>query len=103
MKNLISSLVVVALLAGCASTPTITKEDVCAAALSAYGIYLAVINASDNPAADQIAAAQAAAAVLTAQCGWTQATTTSRASLASPAAPSPKVDEFGVPVLTPPK
>jgi hypothetical protein len=63
---LLAGLLVLA--AGC---KTVTKEDVCATAQSAYTIYLAIINADGKPSNDQILAAQAAAAILTQQCGWT--------------------------------
>lgn len=68
MKEIIPILCAVALLAGC---KTVTKEDACSAAITAYTVYLAVINADGKPSNDQILAAQAAAAVLTQQCGWT--------------------------------
>lgn len=89
MKTLLPLLCAAALLVGC---KTVTKEDACAAAVSAYTIYLAVINADGKPSNDQILAAQAAAAVLTQQCGWTNP---KRNLLA--------FDQYGVQKVLPPK
>jgi len=80
------------LLTGCT---TFNKTDACAAAQTAYGIYLAVINADGKPSDDQIVAANAAAVVLQQQCGWT-------APVAQRGMKSPRLtDKYGVPVLRP--
>ena len=89
MKTLIPILCAAALLVGC---KTVTKDDACAAANSAYTIYLAVINADGHPSQDQIVAAQAAAAVLHQQCGWS-----------NPKRNLVALDQYGVPKLVPPK
>lgn len=89
MKTLIPILCAAALLVGCR---TVTKEDACAAAVSAYTVYLAVINADGRPSADQILAANAAASVLATQCGWH-----------NPVRNLVALDQYGVPKLVPPK
>lgn len=79
------------LLTGCT---TFNKTDACAAAQTAYGVYLAVINADGKPSDDQIVAANAAAVVLQQQCGWT--------SPAQRGMKSPRLtDKYGVPILRP--
>lgn len=102
MKRLLTIAAALGLLAsGCETTPKLTKEDVCSIATTAYAIYLAVINSDGKPSDDQIAAAQAAAVVLQAQCGWgAPATiTTTRATVKS--TETKRVDAWGVPVLVP--
>ena len=93
MKPTLLCILAAAFLVGCG---TITKQDACVAAQTAYSVYLAVINADGQPSKDQVTAAQAAAAVLQSQCGW-----------ASPAAQKSKravmVDARNVPILIPPK
>lgn len=89
MKAILPILCAVALLAGC---KTVTKEDACAAAITAYTVYLAVINADGHPSADQIVAATAAASVLQTQCGWS-----------NPVRKLVAIDQYGVPKLLPPK
>ena len=92
VKTLLALLAALAL-AGCT---TFNKQDACAAAQTAYSVYLAVINADGQPSKDQILAAQAAAAVLQSQCGWTPpaAQKSKRAAM---------VDARNVPILLPPK
>lgn len=92
MKRLLALIAVAATLSGCT---TLNKHDACAAAQTAYGIYLAVINADGKPSDDQIVAANAAAVVLQQQCGWT-------APVAQRGMKSPRLaDKYGVPVLRP--
>ena len=80
------------LLTGCT---TFNKQDACAAAQTAYGVYLAVINADGKPSDDQIVAANAAAVVLQQQCGWTS-------PVAQRGGKAPRLaDKYGVPVLRP--
>lgn len=92
MKRLLALIgIFAATLSGCT---TFNKTDACAAAQTAYGIYLAVINADGKPSDDQIVAANAAAVVLQQQCGWT--------SPAQRGMKSPRLtDKYGVPVLRP--
>ena len=86
------ALLVACLLAGCT---TINKQDACAAAQTAYSVYLAVINAKGNPSNDQILAAQAAAVVLQQQCGWTPPGVGSKGV--------PVNARRGVPIILPPE
>ena len=90
--KIILALLAAALLAGCT---TINKQDACAAAQTAYSVYLAVINAKGNPSNDQILAAQAAAVVLQQQCGWTPPGVGSKGV--------PVNDRRGVPIILPPE
>jgi outer membrane murein-binding lipoprotein Lpp len=83
-------------LAGCT---TFQKQDACVAAQTAYSVYLAVINADGKPSQDQIVAAQAAAAVLQSQCGWTPP----EAQKGMRAKPGVRVDGNMVPIILPPK
>lgn len=96
MKTILS-IVACTLLVGCS---TITKQDACNTAQAAYAAYLvyqqAQINGGKPPSQDQILAAQAAAAVLTTQCGWTPP-----AAFKAIALPPPN-DRFGVPIILPP-
>lgn len=90
MKRLI--LILGLALTGCT---TFSKQDACAAAQTAYGVYLAVINADGKPSDDQIVAANAAAVVLQQQCGWTS-------PVAQRGGKAPRLaDKYGVPVLRP--
>ena len=92
MKKLLVIIPLAGFLTGCT---TFNKQDACAAAQTAYGIYLAVINADGQPSDDQIVAANAAAVVLQQQCGWT-------APVAQRGMKSVRlVDKYGVPVLRP--
>lgn len=90
--KIILALLAAALLVGCT---TINKQDACAAAQTAYSVYLAVINAKGNPSNDQILAAQAAAVVLQQQCGWTPPGVGSKGV--------PVNDRRGVPIILPPE
>lgn len=96
MKRILISALATGLLAGCT---TVNKSDACNAATTAYSVYLAVINAKGNPSHDQIIAAQAAAAVLTAQCGWSTPGAIAVRDMMLP----PPNDRNGVPILLPPK
>ena len=90
MKKLI--LILGLALTGCT---TFNKQDACAAAQTAYGVYLAVINADGKPSDDQIVAANVAAVVLQQQCGWTS-------PVAQRGGKAPRLaDKYGVPVLRP--
>lgn len=95
MKTLLAILAA-CVLAGCT---TFNKQDACAAAQTAYSVYLAVINADGQPSKDQILAAQAAAAVLQSQCGWTRPSATKSRSVKA----SARVDGNMVPIILPPK
>ncbi len=90
MKKLLALLSLAAVLNGCT---TFNKTDACMAAQTAYGVYLAVINADGKPSDDQIVAANAAAVVLQQQCGWVPPATKSRSVKLT--------DKYGVPVLRP--
>ncbi len=90
MKKLLALLSLAAILNGCT---TFNKQDACMAAQTAYGVYLAVINADGKPSDDQIVAANAAAVVLQQQCGWVSPATKSRSVKLT--------DKYGVPVLRP--
>ena len=79
------------LVTGCT---TFNKQNACMAAQTAYGVYLAVINADGQPSDDQIVAANAAAVVLQQQCGWTSPAQRGMKS-------SRLADKYGVPVLKP--
>lgn len=92
MKRLLA--LPLALVLGCS---TVSKQDACTAAQSAYAIYLAVINAEGTPSKDQILAATAAAAVLQSQCGWAAPVQTRSLN------PAVRSDAYGVPVLLPPR
>ena len=94
-RKLLTLLASCLVLVGCQSVPEITHEDVCAMATTAYAVYLAIIYSDGKPSEDQIAAAQAAAIVLQAQCGWV-----------APEIPEGiakintiRIDRYGVPVL----
>jgi len=94
-RKLLTLLASCLVLVGCQSVPEITHEDVCAMATTAYAAYLAIIYSDGKPSEDQIAAAQAAAIVLQAQCGWV-----------APEIPEGiakintiRIDRYGVPVL----
>ena len=93
MKKLLTFIgICAATITGCT---TFSKTDACAAAQTAYGVYLAVINADGKPSDDQIVAANAAAVVLQQQCGWT-------APVAQRGGKAPRLaDKYGVPVLKP--
>jgi len=87
-------IVACALLVGCS---TITKQDACDTAQAAYIAYKqAQINGGNPPSQDQINAAQAAAAILTIQCGWTPPAASKAIAL------PPPNDRFGVPIIIPP-
>lgn len=82
------------LVSGCAGTPE-ENQDRCDKARAVYTTYLAV-SAVRNPSADEVAAAKAAGAILTAWCGWE--------TPASGAATRGKTtDKNGVPILIPPQ
>ena len=92
MKKLLVIIPLAGFLTGCT---TFNKQDACAAAQTAYGVYLAVINADGKPSDDQIVAANAAAVVLQQQCGWT-------APVAQRGGKAPRLaDKYEVPVLKP--
>jgi len=93
MKKLLTLIgICAATITGCT---TFNKQDACAAAQTAYGVYLAVINADGKPSDDQIVAANAAAVVLQQQCGWTS-------PVAQRGGKAPRLaDKYGVPVLRP--
>ena len=92
MKNLLALISVAAVLSGCT---TINKTDACMAAQTAYGVYLAVINADGRPSDDQIVAANAAAVVLQQQCGWVPPAATKSKAIVR------RTDSYGVPILHP--
>ena len=93
MKPLPALLAALAL-AGCT---TFNKADACATAQTAYSVYLAIINADGQPSKDQILAAQAAAAVLQQQCGWTPPMVSKKTKSAI------FIDANKVPIILPPK
>lgn len=103
--QLITTLIGIALLAGC-STTSINKQEVCAGAAATYAAYLAVINANGVPSRDQIVGALAAAAVLQETCGWKNpndkvaTTTVDGASVTVRLTGAP--DRHGVPILVAP-
>lgn len=79
---------------GCAGT-TEENQDRCDNAKAIYTTYLAVAAVRD-PSSDEVAAAKAAGAILTAWCGW-------ETPSAGAATKGRGTDKHGVPILIPPQ
>ena len=88
MKNLIAAVIVGAILLvmGCTSLPG-PGSDECARAEAVYTAYILSLEFRE-PTEDEVIAARIAAALLTAQCGWSEI-------------PTRALDAHGVPILTP--